>query len=74
MGLVAALAVEKELEDAREIRENSGSSDDKFKDPRYVRPEVYKASQRNASGNFIMEVDLSPGPPHFGKERTSHGI
>ena len=43
MGLVSALVVEKELEDAREkrVRSTSFETDDKSKDPWYVCPEVY---------------------------------
>jgi hypothetical protein len=40
MALVSALAVEKELKDARERLENSDHSDDKSKDPNEVRLEV----------------------------------
>jgi hypothetical protein len=41
MGLVSALVVEKELEDARERRERSNRPDDK-NEPYKVKPELHK--------------------------------
>jgi len=40
MGLVSALVVEKELQDARERRGNAAAGYDKSKGPCCVRPEV----------------------------------
>jgi len=40
MPLIAVLIVEKELEDARQRRENSASNEDKSKNPCHVRPKV----------------------------------
>ena len=56
MPLIAALVVEKELEDARERRANPSTTDagsDKFGK---VHPEVYEGQRWNMSANFIMVV------------------